>query len=135
MTPDRTNGPDATDYNGSSQIGPVTVDELFDILSHPGNRYVLTYLLLEGEPVSIVELVQYVLEVTEPPADLDQDEFSGQLLNRFIETILPALDDSGFVEYDRTAQMVTETEMTPLTLPYLRAGLQQTARSRRERTT
>ena len=134
MTSER-DGADVTNHDGSSRIGPVTVDELFDVLSRPGNRYVLTYLLLEGEPVSIVELVQYVLEVTEPPADLDRDEFSGQVLNRFIETVLPDLHERGFVEYDRTSQMVTETDATALTLPYLRAGLQQSERSRRERTT
>lgn len=101
------------------------MDDLFAVLARPGNRFVLTYLLLEGEPVSIVDLVDYVLEVTEPPEGVARAEYSGRLLGRFIETVLPQLDERGLIEYDREAQLVTETDATALALPYLRAGLQQ----------
>lgn len=116
-----------------SSIGPLAVDELFDVLSRPGNRFVLTYLLMEDAPVSLVDLVEYVLEETEPPADVERAEFSGQVLNRFIETTLPELDERGLIDYDRSSQMIAETEATALTLPYLRAGLQQTAAEAPER--
>lgn len=132
MTPEPAGTNDGT---GESRVGPLGVDELFAVLSRPGNRFVLTYLLLEGEPVSIVELVDYVLEATDPPAGMDRSEFGGQVLNRFIETTLPELDERGLVEYDRTTQMVTETDDTALTLPYLRAGLQQATPPQAERTT
>lgn len=124
--------PEAT-VGSRSSIGPLGVDELFDVLSRPGNRFVLTYLLMEDAPVSLVDLVEYVLEETEPPADGERAEFSGQVLNRFIETTLPELDDRGLIDYDRSSQMIAETEATALTLPYLRAGLQQTAAEAPER--
>lgn len=108
-----------------SRVGPVPMDDLFAVLTQPGNRFVLTYLLLEGEPVSIVDLVDYVLEATEPPAGVDRAEYSGRLLGRFIETVCPELDERGLVEYDRENQLVAETDATVLVLPYLRAGLQQ----------
>lgn len=135
MTPERSTDANGPQTDDASQIGPLDVDELFEVLSRPGNRYVLTYLLLEGEPVSLVDLVDYVLEVTEPPSGTSRAEFSGQLLNRFIERTLPELHDRGLVEYDRSAQMVSETEATPLTLPYLRSSLQQSAPARSEQTT
>lgn len=139
MNPERSAGgtegePERT-RDGRSWAGPLTVDDLFAALSRPGNRYVLTYLLLEGEPVSIVDLVDYVLEVTEPPADAGRSEYGGELLNRFIETVLPELDELGLVDYDRRRQLVAETDATALTLPYLRAGLQQASLSQSERRT
>lgn len=135
MTPERSSDPEAPDPEGASRIGQLGVDELFEILSRPGNRYVLTFLLLEGEPVSLVDLVDYVLDVTDPPSGYTHAEFSGKILNRFIETTLPELDDRGLVDYDRSAQVVSETETTSLTLPYLRASLQQTTIPATERTT
>lgn len=117
-----------------SRVGPLTVDELFTILARPGNRFVLTYLLLEDEPVSIVDLVDYVLATTKPPDDVARAEYSGRLLGRFIDTVLPELDDWGLLEYDRDANLVSETDATALALPYLRAGLQQ-ASSESERNT
>lgn len=116
---------DRADGDGRSVVGPLTVDELFAVLASPGNRFVLTYLLLEGEPVSTVDLVEYVLDVTEPPSGTDRTAYGGQVLNRFIETVLPELDACGLVEYDCRAQTVAETEATAITLPYLRAGLEQ----------
>lgn len=135
MTPEQSEETWAPGPGTVSTIGPVTVDELFDLLSRPANRYVLTYLLLEGESVSLVDLVEYVVDVTEPPEDVPRAEFSGQVLNRFMETSLPELDDHGLIEYDRNAQMISETDATPLTLPYLRAGLQQTKGEAVERET
>lgn len=123
------------DLDPVSRVGPVTVDELFDVLSRPANRYVLTYLLLEDGPVSLVELVEYVLDATGPPEDAERAEFSGQLLNRFIETTLPELDDRGLIDYDRTSQMIAESQATALTLPYLRAGLKQSTADDSERDT
>lgn len=134
MSPERPDDVDAVDGATGARIGPLAVDELFDVLSRPGNRYVLTYLLLEGEPLSVVDLVDYVLEVTDPPDGTDRAEFSGQVLNRFLETVLPELDDCGLVEYDRRTRTVRETDATALTLPYLRAGLQQASSPGPERT-
>jgi len=125
MSQERHDATGEPERDGRSRIGPLTVDELFDVLARPGNRFVLTYLLLEGESVSTVDLVEYVLEVTEPPSSTDRSAYGGQVLNRFIETVLPELDERGLLEYDRRSQTVAETEATALTLPYLRAGLEQ----------
>ena len=133
MTPEQSNGLEEVEDAEVARVGPVTVDELFDVLSRPGNRYVLTYLLLQDEAVSIVDLVEYVLDETETPPDMERAEFSGQLLHRFIETVLPELDERGLVDYDRQAQMIAETDATALTLPYLRAGLQQASPPQSER--
>lgn len=135
MTPEQSEESETPGAETVSTVGPVTVDELFDVLSRPANRYVLTYLLLEEESVSLVDLVEYVVEVTEPPDDVPRAKFSGQVLNRFMETTLPELDEYGLIEYDRTAQMISETDATPLTLPYLRAGLTQNEAEAIERDT
>lgn len=135
MNPEQSENSGTAPSETVSTVGPVTVDELFDLLSRPGNRYVLTYLLLEGESVSLVDLVEYVGDVTEPPEDVPRAEFSGQVLNRFMETTLPELDDHGLIEYDRGAQMISETDATALTLPYLRAGLEQSKGETIERET
>lgn len=125
MSHERQDATGELDPDSRSVVGPLTVDELFEVLSRPGNRFVLTYLLLQGEPVSTVDLVEYVLEVTEPPSATDRSAYGGQVLNRLIDTVLPELDELGLVEYDRRSQTVAETEVTALTLPYLRAGLEQ----------
>lgn len=134
MNRERPNAAGQRERDGRSVVGLLAVDELFEVLARPGNRFVLTYLLLEGEPVSTVDLVEYVLDETEPPAGTDRSAYGGQVLNRLIETVLPELDELGLVDYDRRSQTVAETEATALTLPYLRAGLEQ-ASPRSERDT
>lgn len=135
MTPQHDEGTEPVDVVAKSTVGSVPLDELFDVLSSPANRYVLTYLLLEDEPVSLVDLVEYVVEETDPPQDTARAEFSGQILHRFLETTLPELEDCGLIEYDRSSRMVAETDATALTLPYLRSALQQTDPGSRERET
>lgn len=126
MNGDGPTGENLVTGDQQSQVETVSMDDLFSILSRPGNRFVLTYVLVNEDPVSIVDLVEYVLETTDPPAGVPRGEYGGLLLTRFIETVIPELHDRGLVDYDRKAQLVAETEATAETLPYLRAGLHQT---------
>lgn len=107
----------------------VPIDDLFDVLARPSNRYVLTYLLQAEEPVYTHELVEYILERTEPPEGISEAEYRGQIDSRLLHASLPKLEDAGLIEFDERRQRITETEETPAALPYLRiALLQQTSR-------
>lgn len=103
----------------------VSIDDLFDVLAHPANRYVLTYLLQEEGPVYAHELVEYIIDVTEPPADLSEREYRGQIDSRLLHASLPKLADKGLIDYDERRQRISETDETPAALPYLRFALIQ----------
>jgi predicted transcriptional regulator len=103
----------------------VSVDDLFDVLARPANRYVLTYLLQSDEPVYAHELVEYILEETEPPEEISEAEYRGQIDSRLLHASLPKLEDVGLVEFDARRQLVSETDETPTALPYLRFALMQ----------
>lgn len=103
----------------------VSIDDLFDVLARPANRYVLTYLLQEEGPVYAHELVEYIVDVTEPPEDLSGREYRGQIDSRLLHASLPKLEDKGLIDYDERRQRVSETDETPAALPYLRFALLQ----------
>lgn len=103
----------------------VAVDDLFDVLARPANRYVLTYLLQAEEPVYSHELVDYILEQTEPPNGITEAEYRGQIDSRLLHASLPKLEDAGLIEFDGRRQRITETEETAAALPYLRFALLQ----------
>ena len=102
---------------------PMSVDTLFDALAHPGRRYVLTYLLLREEFVSLSELVDFVVSITESPST--RSTFRGQVVEELVRTHLPHLADAGLVEYRIERQFVGPTERTPAALPYLDLALEQ----------
>jgi len=106
----------------------IAIDDLFDVLSHPANRYVLTFLLQADDSVYSHELVEYIVEQTEPPGGLSEAEYRGQINARLLHASLPKLSDIGLIEFDERRQRITETDETAVALPYLRmALLQQTA--------
>jgi len=103
----------------------VSVDDLFDVLARPANRYVLTYLLQTEEPVYSHELVDYILEQTDPPDGLSKREYRGQIDSRLLHASLPKLQDTGLIEFDERRQRIDETDETAAALPYLRFALLQ----------
>lgn len=104
---------------------------IFDLLSNPGRRYVLTYLLQSDGFVTISELVDYVL--TKTSARMTDDEFRRKVTTELSHTHLPRLDEEGFVRYNMERQLIIPTEKTRLAEPYLRLALLQTTLAREKR--
>lgn len=103
--------------------GEMSVDTLFDALAHPGRRYVLTYLLLREEFVSLSELADFVVGLADGPTT--GSEFRDELVMELTTVHLPQLDDAGLVEYRVERQFVGPTDRTIVALPYLDLALRQ----------
>lgn len=110
-----------------------SVDTVFEVLTQPGRRYVLTYLLQSDGFVTLSELVDYVLTKTD--ASTTDDGFRRELAVELSHRHLPELEEHGFIRYDMERQLVMATDLTGLTEPYLRIALAQAdlAERRRER--
>lgn len=103
-----------------------SADAVFDILSHPGQRYVLTYLLQSSGTVSLQTLIDYAAS----ESDVAADSYSRRnIVIELTHTVLPKLADNGFIEYDRERQLVEPTELTAIVEPYLRIALVQQERA------
>lgn len=96
---------------------------IFEILSNPGRRYVLTYVLQSEGFVTISELVDYV--TTKTNAQMTDEEFRRKVTLELSHTHLPELDEAGFIRYNMERQLILPTEKTPLVEPYLRLALLQ----------
>jgi hypothetical protein len=100
-----------------------TFDELFETLSDPGKRYVLTYLLRSEGYVRMTELVDYVMRRTQTtPSD---EGFRNRVTAKLTHTLLPALVEDGYVSYNMERQLVSPTDKLELAGPYLRIALVQ----------
>jgi hypothetical protein len=99
-----------------------SADATFEILSHPGRRYVLTYLLQSTGTVSLSTLVDYAVSQRDESVD---DYFRDNIATELTHAILPKLDEAGFVSYHREQQAVESTELTATLEPYLRLALVQ----------
>ncbi|QLH82943.1 DUF7344 domain-containing protein [Halosimplex pelagicum] len=104
---------------------PVSVDDLFELLSRPGNRYTLAYLSRAEGPVPYEDLVENVVDGAETPDGLSRDDFRDQVATRLVHSNLPKLDDAGLVEYDRERRTVRATEATAVAVPYLELAMDQ----------
>ena len=115
------------EYDGSSdlfeQAGRVPLEVMFEALADPGRRYVLTYVLLEDEYVSLSELVDYVVRIRERPDS--QGRFRGQLVTDLVQQHLPLLDEAGLIDYRIERQFIGPSEKTRTALPYLELALAQ----------
>ncbi|ACV48148.1 MULTISPECIES: DUF7344 domain-containing protein [Halomicrobium] len=111
--------------SSSVTVTTVSVDDLFDVLARPANRYVLTYLLRDEGPVYAHELVEYIVDETDPPEGLSEQEYRGQIDSRLLHVSLPKLEDVGLIEFDGRRQRISETDETTAALPYLRFALAQ----------
>lgn len=116
---------EATDQDALPQRS-VSTDDLFCALAEPRNRYVLTYLLLVSRPVPCYELVEYVVQQTDPPEGYTPAEFRGRVLTELLHSTCPKLDDVGLVDFDEKNQIVAETDQTVAALPHLRLALKRT---------
>lgn len=103
-----------------------SADAAFDMLSHPGRRYVLTYLLQSTGPVSLSTLLDHAMSQSEAGGN---SRFRKDIRIELTHTVLPKLDDHGFVNYDREQQLVERTELTDIVGPYLRLALVQQERA------
>lgn len=104
----------------------VTIDSIFSILTNPGRRYILTYLLRSDGYVTMSDLIDYVVEQSDTPkAD---DEFRHQMTVEFTHTHLPKLVEEGFVKYNMERQLIDKTPKTQLVAPYLKLALLQQQR-------
>lgn len=127
---DNTNPTAGFDVDDGGASLPVTdtavpVDDLFDVLARPANRYVLTYLLKSEPPVYAHELVDYIIEQTDPPEGLSEREYRGQIDSRLLHASLPKLADTGLIDLDERRQRIDETDETAVALPYLRIAVLQ----------
>jgi DNA-binding transcriptional ArsR family regulator len=102
----------------------LSIDELFAMLSHPGRRYVLSYLLQEDDSIPTQELVEHVLSKTNPPSDLTEPQFRGQVAARLHHTHLPRLDAVDLIAYDPDKQVAARTPYTQSVEPLLDLALQ-----------
>jgi DNA-binding transcriptional ArsR family regulator len=105
--------------------GDLTADELFELLSSPGNRFVIAYLLDSDEAVPWSDLVEHVVEHTDPPLGLSQSTFRGRISTQLISRSLPELAEAGLVEYSEGRYHVRPTERLRLAVPYLDLAREQ----------
>ncbi len=99
------------------------MDDIFSALSHPGRRYILTYLLRSEGYVTMTELVDYVMDRTQRRSS--DGEFRRKITVQLTHTHLPTLVDDGFLTYNMERQLINETEKTQLVEPYLKLALVQ----------
>jgi len=114
--------------SGTPGAASISVDELFELLSRPGNRYILTYLVRNDGTVPYADLVEYVVDQGGTPAGLTTGEFRNRIAARLAHSNLPKLDDAGLVDYDPTAKTVDATETTEIAVPYLEIAMKQPLR-------
>jgi hypothetical protein len=118
----------ATAEHGARDAGrerSVSVDDLFELLARPGNRYTLAYLSRAEGPVPYEDLVETVVDGAETPDGLSTADFREQVATRLVHSNLPKLDDAGLVAYDREARTVRATEATAVAVPYLELAMDQ----------
>lgn len=99
-----------------------TIDDIFDALSHPGRRYVLTYLLRADGYVTMTDLVDYVMKRTHP---VRSDEFRRQITIELTHTVLPKLNEDNLINYNIERQLISSTDKTVLAGPFLKLALVQ----------
>ena len=104
----------------------VSLETVFEVVAHPGRRYVLTYLQVADGPVSTAELVDYVLRNTAMKGD--EERLRRQIAAELVDEQLPELEDVAFIDYNRERQLVAGTARGRLTLPFLQLGRQYVAR-------
>jgi predicted transcriptional regulator len=103
----------------------VDIDDLFRVLSRPANRFVLYYLIKVERPVSVTELVEYVVTAVEDyPDSMTAGEFRGRVSSQLFHSTLPNLDAMGLLEYDEDGRVVRPTAKTSVAQPYLALALE-----------
>jgi len=104
---------------------PISVDELFELLSQPGNRYTLAYLVRADGAVPYDDLVEYVVDEGGTPDGLSTRDFRNSVATRLVHSNLPKLDDAGLLNYDSEQKTVRPTDATSVAVPYLELAMCQ----------
>lgn len=100
-----------------------STDRLFELLSSPGNRFVLTYLLRVDDRATYADLVEYVVTRTDPPPDLGGEAFRGRVAARLVGQSIPELAEAGLLSRDEPPGVVAATSGTDVAAPYLALAL------------
>jgi hypothetical protein len=109
----------------------LSINTVFDVLANPGRRYVLTYLVNSEGYATVTELVDYVVENMD--TSMTERGFRKNVLTELREDHLPELDESGLITYNIERQIVSSTDLTPVTVPYLEVALEQQQQAKRIR--
>lgn len=104
---------------------PVTVSQLFELLSQPGNRYALAYLVRAEGSVPYDDLVEYVVDEGGTPDGMSTTDFRNRVATRLVHSNLPKLDDAGLIDYDASDRVVRPTDATAVAIPYLELAMNQ----------
>jgi len=90
-----------------SDRGELSQDVVFDLLSNPRRRFVLSYLRQEGGPVDLVDLADEIAawENDTPVEDLTSQQRKRVYVSIY-QTHVPKLEDAGVVDYDRESGLV-----------------------------
>jgi DNA-binding transcriptional ArsR family regulator len=96
--------------SSTSQDG-ITQDVVYEILSNPRRRFVLSYLREHGEPIALTDLATVVAAREN---DIDQADLTDRQEKRvyvsLYQTHIPKLEKIGIVDYDSDAGTVQLTE-------------------------
>lgn len=114
----------------SPDVGDLTVDDLFELLASPGNRFVIAYLLERDEAVPWYDMVEHVVDQTDPPMDLSKAAFRGRISTQIISRCLPDLAEAGLVRYEEGRYHVHPTEKLELARAHLDIAREQFPTSR-----
>lgn len=91
--------------------GELSQDVVFNLLSNPRRRFMLSYLQRRGEPVDITDLAN---EIAAWENETTVDELTSQQRKRvyvsIYQTHIPKLEDAGVIEYDRESGVVAPAE-------------------------
>ena len=103
----------------------ISTDKLFELLSSPGNRFVLTYLIRVENPASRDDFVEYVVDRADPPDGLTEGKFRGRVATQLVHSTFPKLADAGLVDVDDEAGTVAATAGVESVAPYLALAISQ----------
>lgn len=100
--------------------GPLSRDDVFEILGNSRRRRMLRYLDSADGPVSVRELVTDVAAHEEgtTPETVSQDHYK-RVHVASLQTHLPKLDSVGVIDYDRDERSVALTDAASELLPHL----------------
>jgi len=85
----------------------VSVDVLFDVLSHEYRRHALSFLAHVNHPLPVEELVDHV------ESCVDSDSVTRRRMALSLRhTHLPKMDDAGMLDYDPDREVVEPTSAT-----------------------
>lgn len=98
-------------------------DSAFELLSHPGRRIVLTYLLSAGPTVTLTQLLDYVFSQSDTGSH--SQTIRKEVTQAFTSRHLPKLAAENYISYDLEHQRITTTTQTANMKPYLALAMVQ----------